>query len=557
MSDEYGDATNAGAGGTDGEAPVADAALAARLETIDQTVSTLGMRVDALVTSTTSYRAALTDRLTEYTDLVTKLTRAQASDLEEYRNANERLLADLRQGLTSSEETLERVGSRIDSLLSDAEDSDDDSRRTLDEVRSILEAQERLGRSLTESLERFAEEVATRLSAAEGAVGAGSTTAAKLDKVEQELASTGQIAAESWSEIAGLRAKVDAILETSANESGKVSTVLDQMKETLLDVASGEVVGALWDELRQMKATLQAMVDESGAGAADQDLRNDIGALVTSVNQLLEQAEVLDEDTEMVIQPPAELLALAEDVAALRDATRETAVDIELPPELAEVGPRLSELSEELQATHRGIEDILGRLDEGLVLADDEARPVLDAGIPVAVADQLAGLRDQLHNEFDAIRDVLAGGGGSGAAAEVDLSEVHSSLGDLLDAVARLLDRPNGTESIDLTGVLASLAQIENDVAALGDRIGEAGGGAGVVEVANARLDPDSLDLLREEIRAAASGGGGGVSEELLGSLRDELKALRRRIKLRAEGEVFSEEDLDAIANAVAERLNR
>ena len=90
-------------------AVVGDPALASRLETIHRTMSTLGMRIDALVTSTTSYRSALTDRLTEYADLVTKLTRSQASDLEEYRRNNERTLSDLRRGLSTSEESLERV----------------------------------------------------------------------------------------------------------------------------------------------------------------------------------------------------------------------------------------------------------------------------------------------------------------------------------------------------------------------------------------------------------------------------------------------------------------
>ena len=116
-------------------AAITDPALASRLETIHRTMSTLGMRIDALVTSTTSYRSALTDRLTEYADLVTKLTRSQASDLDEYRRANERTLAALRRGLSTSEETLERVGARIDSMLTDAESADDSSRRALAEVR--------------------------------------------------------------------------------------------------------------------------------------------------------------------------------------------------------------------------------------------------------------------------------------------------------------------------------------------------------------------------------------------------------------------------------------
>ncbi len=60
----------------------------------------------------------------------------------------------------------------------------------------------------------------------------------------------------------------------------------------------------------------------------------------------------------------------------------------------------------------------------------------------------------------------------------------------------------------------------------------------------------DVIDLLREEIRGA-----GSVSDELVETLSGELKALRRRIRLRAEGEIFSDEQLEIIAAAVANKL--
>ena len=45
------------------------------------------------------------------------------------------------------------------------------------------------------------------------------------------------------------------------------------------------------------------------------------------------------------------------------------------------------------------------------------------------------------------------------------------------------------------------------------------------------------------------------MSEDLVEALRKELVALRRRIKLRAEGEILSTEQLEVIAEAVARRL--
>lgn len=697
MSDEERDAAaddgiepSAGAGeleiSGDDLSGISDPAMASRLETIHRSMSTLGMRIDALVTSTTSYRSALTDRLNEYADLVTKLTRAQASDLEEYRRANERTLTDLRRGLATSEETLERVGARIDSMLTEAESSDDSSRRVLAEVRSILEAQENLGRFLTESLDQFGEQVVGRLTASEeaaaqqlealqaavsdvddtpdpalglldgrlagiedrlavvasndSAAAIGSrfdtvhaaidelsrtvadqdddTVVQQLTKLEGELASSGKVAAESWGELAGIRAKIDAILETSANESGAVNSALEQLKETLLDVASGEVVGALWDEVRQVRATVEALVDRDGQTAdpaAVEALRIDVSGLTSSVRDLLEQAEVVD-DQGLAEADDGQLSALAADVAALREELSHGLV-IETPEafgdsieqvrtDLAGLGERLSvvadlresvaalrdvtesnaaepapatlapeveaelresvaamralteslgdaespsvevpdELQAELRAVRSGVEDIIGRLDEGLVIAD-EPEPV--AGVTPELTDQVATLRDQVSAEFESIRQLLEQGGES-----VDLTPLTARLDRLHDDIAeQVADAPSGgAPSVDLAPVVASLEEVQAGIAHLLDRPAAPSAAPAPDSSGYAQVDPDVIDLLREEIRSA-----GGAGDELVETLTGELKALRRRIRLRAEGELFSDEQLEVIAEAVARRL--
>ncbi len=707
---------------------VSDPALAGRLETIHRSMSTLGMRIDALVTSTTSYRSALTDRLNEYADLVTKLTRTQASDLEEYRRANERTLSELRRGLTTSEETLERVGARIDSMLTDAESTDDSSRRVLAEVRSILEAQESLGRFLTESLDQFGEQVVGRLATSEqaaaqqlvalqaavtdvdntpdpalslvddrlagiedrlavvasndAAVAMGNRfdtlhaaleeldrslradlegvvdtagIAERIERIERELGSSATVATESFGEIAGLRSKVDAILETSANESGAVAGTLEHLKETLQDLASGEVVGALWDEVRQVRATVEALVDrdaDDGESEAAELFRADVASLTSSVRDLLEQAEVVDEQG-MGESDGGYLTAVAADVAALRSELAEGLIvepsdafgssveqlrtdlvgigerlsvvaelrdsvaelrtvteaagqsepaappTVALPDEVLEelrssaeaaraltasvsstdAEPAVAELPEELVAELRdsvaelrtvteaageaepsalelpaelevelrtlrtGVEDIIARLDEGLVLADDDAAAAQETS--PELADQVATLRDQVSAEFERVRHLVESGGES-----VDLTPLTARLDRLHDDIA---DRESIDESApaDLSPVIDALHEVQEGVARLLDRP-EAPAEAVSAPAGDtyATVDPDVIDLLREEIRAA-----GSVSDELVETLSGELKALRRRIRLRAEGEIFSDAQLEIIAAAVASKL--
>ena len=799
MSDDNGDASfeadapDGPEGGTSAEQgdalpDVVDPGLGGRLDTVHRTLSTLGMRIDALVTSTTTYRSALTDRLTEYADLVTKLTRTQAADLEEYRRANERTVTELRRGLSSTEEVLERVGARIDSMLTEAESSDDQSRRMLAEVRSILEAQENLSRFLTESLDQFGERVIERIGATQAAAGEqiealrsalddgdrhddalrevlvplrdqieridqqltdtqlndttrhdaiadriaaldervaalaqsdpSAAVVGRLDtlhsavemlatadqvgnmaadlraqvidllgpsddtsvvdhlsRIERELTSSNQVAAESWGEFAGLRAKVDAILETSANETGAVSHLLDEIRETLLDVASGEVLGALWDEFRSARTSIDevliaverteeaARTAAEGAAAQDVDaadataermeaLRTDVNALTEAVRDLLEQAEVVDESAETG-KDAAMLVAVAADVSTLRRelsqglvvepsdalsgavdqlradvaglderlqaiADLQTSVDalraevleertIDEPdgtdelagdepdegdgvaeetlaeirsvrdelgamgarlssvddlrddlgaiaervqaitqlqqsldalgeaepaetdaedPGLAELRSGLEQANDDLRSVRAGVEDIIARLDEGFTLAEDETAP--PSAMSPEVADQLAALRDQMNAEFDALRDLIV-------------------IDDDDDAPRQA---PPAVE-VDLRPVTELLEHVRDDLAELPGRIEVPSPPAPEPATPQyAGVDPDVIDLLREEIRAA-----GAVPDDLLDQLRKELVALRRRIKLRAEGEIFSDDQLDLIAEAVARRL--
>lgn len=514
MSDDNGDAAFEAEGSAATPPSGRDTSIDGRLETIHHALATLGSRIDALVTSTTTYRAALTDRLAEYTNVVSNLSRDQAADLEAYRQANERSVGELRRSLSDSDEVLERVGQRIDALLSDQEASAGDSRAVLTEVRSIVDAQETLSRTLRESLDQFS------------------------------------------------------------------TRIVDELREALLDVASGEVVGALWDELRTARQSLDTLVahtedDADTAGDEQIDaLRVDVIELTGKVGELLDQAEVVDGSVEqdetagvleavavdiaalrselsegLVVEPSealsgtvdqlrAELAgldgrmrsiaesiaesvkaretprpdgmltALAADLAAMRRELAErldglpaqlaTATgaddaisDADIEGELQTLRSGVEGVDGELRALRTGVEDIIGRLDEGIALAEDITPPA--AGTAPELGDQLATLRDQMTTEFDAVRQLMDGVASRAAP-----------------------DAPPEAPALEF-----------------------------------AALDPDVLDLLREEIRAA-----GGVSDEVITALRNDLVALRRRIKLRAEGELFTEEQLDHIAEAVARRMS-
>lgn len=474
--------------------------------------------------------------------------------------------------------------------------------------------------------------------------------ASHLETIHQSMSSLGSRIDALDGKLAGLGDKIEGALETTTDESGSVATVLEELKVTLQDLASGEVVGSLWDEFRHLRATVETLVEHTGESAdpgAVEALRAEVVELTGSVQELLDRAEVDgggdgDGDGETVPAPIADGLLdqLAADVASLRRELAEglvleasadlgSSVD-QLREELAGVAERVaalaevpdtvaerlaplgetrdrvaeladavadlrdhearapapapapvtvdtSELDEELRAVRAGVEDIIARLDEGLDLEIDTSglAPAPPAGAPDAkvtseLADQVAALRDFISSEFDAIRQQLTGAGLDASAESVDLVALTARLDRLHDdiadqqSLAEELAGARGTAgggdggaNVDLTPVTGALAELQEAMAYLLDRstaaaeqAEQAGETAPGSSPEFATLDPDSVDLLREEIRASAT-----PSAELIDTLNTELKALRRRIRLRAEGEIFSDEQLELIADAVARRL--
>ncbi|MEY2452104.1 MAG: hypothetical protein QOD92_1678 [Acidimicrobiaceae bacterium] len=94
-------------------------ALMGRLETVHGSITSLGMRIDALGQSITTSGTAIADQLNEYGETVAQLARAQGEALDEYRHGNERSVSELRRSLTASDELNRRLSERVDELVSD------------------------------------------------------------------------------------------------------------------------------------------------------------------------------------------------------------------------------------------------------------------------------------------------------------------------------------------------------------------------------------------------------------------------------------------------------
>lgn len=329
-------------------------------------------------------------------------------------------------------------------------------------------------------------------------------------------------------------------------------TLLEQLQDNLADVASGEVVGALWDEVRQLRADIPELVPtpEPVAPVREPDpqlatltdelavLRTELAeglvvepsdalsasldALRAEVDELRGSLGELGSSPEPVAAPDLSGLAdrssvdaVAEQVTSLRSFVAaqlegvRTAV-AELPGEAEPVeDDRDAELLERLTSLQVGVDDVRTRLDEVAEAADQTPAPapVLtdepDRADIDTLADQVAALRDFIASELDTLRQTVAAR--LDAAAEATASTVAA-------AAAQPAPQP-----------------------------------AGEVQ---AGIDPETVALLRDEIRTS-----GAIGDQVVDALREELKALRRRIAVKASERVLDEAQLAQIADAVAARL--
>lgn len=350
--------------------------------------------------------------------------------------------------------------------------------------------------------------------------GAGGAAAGGTDRALGEVRRTVEdlatrVGADVGEDLAQIRGALDRIEARLGTERG---TLVEQLQDSLADVASGEVVGALWEEVRAVQAEIEGIAaalaarteptaDPAVAGMRDdlQALADDVRALAGSADEptaagsaedrlgpLTEELATLRAElTEGLVVEPSDALsasldALRSEVDGLRDTLgelRDAAAGAGAAPDDGPTAP------DELAAIRTAIDDVRSRLDEGLVLADDAAPTAPGERSIDEVADQLAALRDFVASELDGLQQAMG----------------------------------------------ATRAAVEHQPAPAAPA---------------PAIDDEAVEVLRDEIRAA-----GGVSDQLVEALRDELKALRRRIAVKASEKVLDDQQLAQIADAVAARL--
>jgi hypothetical protein len=328
--------------------------LVERVDHLTAAVADLGFRLDTLISSTSAFRDAISDRLTDYADLVARWSMEAEDNVAAYRSTVSGLPAAVAAELTTALAKVERrtaeamealdetsarrlegmgqdvrgVREALDALVAaaDADEPDDDDRLAalLVELASLREAVGSIPQSEPVAIPPFPE----------------IPPPPDLAPIAAELAAVRE-------EVAALRpAEVDAIVEEVRGLRHELARLPDGRGE----------VDALAQEVRSLRAAVaEAAADEVEDAEETEGALEGLTAEVAALREALASVQVRLDERPAV---PPEVTALIAELQALRAELQETpdeAPSAASPPpvDLEPVQDALSELTFEVRALRK------------------------------------------------------------------------------------------------------------------------------------------------------------------------------------------------------------
>ena len=106
--------------------------LAGRSDSLQAALASIALRIDALTSTTSTFRNLVSDRITDYAEQVGRLAASAAGDLDDYRHLHERALEQIRRSVGEAEDNIRRLtrsvgdmDSKVGALVAAVRDSGD------------------------------------------------------------------------------------------------------------------------------------------------------------------------------------------------------------------------------------------------------------------------------------------------------------------------------------------------------------------------------------------------------------------------------------------------
>ncbi|MGH9125529.1 MAG: hypothetical protein ACRDZ8_12500, partial [Acidimicrobiales bacterium] len=245
--------------------------LAGRTDSLQAALASIALRIDALTSTTSTFRTLVSDRITDYAEQVGRLATSAAGDIDDYRHLHERAIDQVRRSVTDIEDNIRRLGrsvgdldAKVNALVSAVHDSGD----AIDQWSSD---RDQVSDGMVRSLERI-EDAMTELTEGKGAASFG-----RLDEIVVSLIAENDRQRAVWTEL-------QQLVVALADDRERAADVLARLERGIADMTVGRERG-----LTKALARLEARIEEVGAamtGISADDLAATLSRLDTRLKEL-------------------------------------------------------------------------------------------------------------------------------------------------------------------------------------------------------------------------------------------------------------------------------
>ncbi len=274
--------------------------LAGRSDSLQAALASIALRIDALTSTTSTFRNLVSDRITDYAEQVGRLAANAAGDLDDYRHLHERALEQIRRSVGEAEDNIRRLGRTVGDLDSKVGALVGAVRESGDAVDQISTERDQVSDALLQSLGRI-EDALSDLTEGKGATGF-----ARFGEMVSALTGERDRQNAVWTQ---LEAAVVALADDREHESD----VIVRLERAVTEMTIGRERG-----LAKSLARLEGRVDEVASamtGLTGDDLAATLSRLDTRLKEMTTELVVgRDRETARAL---AQLSAQVDGIAGL------------------------------------------------------------------------------------------------------------------------------------------------------------------------------------------------------------------------------------------------
>ncbi len=362
--------------------------LAGRTDSLQAALASIALRIDALTSTTSTFRNLISDRITDYAEQVGRLGASAAGDLDDYRHLHERALEQIRRSVAEAEDNIRRLTRSVGDLDSKVAALVAAVRESGDVVDQMVSERDQVSDTLVRTLARVEDTLA------ELTEGKGASSFARLSDMIAALTAERDRQMAVWAEL-------EQVVVALADDREHSSDVMGRLERGISEMTVGRERG-----LAKALARLEARIDEV-AGAMTGIAGDDMAATLTRLDTRLKEMS-----TELVVGRDREtakaLAQLSGQVDGLAGMIAEGRAD------LSPIEARLNRMARTAPpAAPVDLAGLYARLDE---LADVVGRGTAAPGRALATGpmadnqllDRFDQLGQQLGEQLEALRRRIA-----------------------------------------------------------------------------------------------------------------------------------------------------